>query len=57
MSGSAKIRLVDTAAELRPEMTAELTHRIEDPSRPARGILVACGLSLLIWLAIAGILL
>lgn len=57
MSGSAKFRLVDPAAELRPEMTAELTHRIEDPSRPARGILVACGLSLLIWLAIAGILL
>ncbi|MDF2763239.1 MAG: hypothetical protein K0S81_217 [Rhodospirillales bacterium] len=57
MSSSAKFRLVETAAELRPETPADLTHAVEDPSRPARGILIACGLSLLIWLAIAGILL
>jgi hypothetical protein len=33
-----------------------LAEPVDDPSRPARGIVIACGISLAFWLAILGLL-
>ena len=56
MHSSAKIELFPRAAEFPAEAPARFHDRSEDPGRPARGIIVASGLSLLIWIAIAFIL-
>jgi hypothetical protein len=56
MHSSAKIELFPRVAEFPAEAPATFHDHDQDPSRAARGIIVACGLSLLIWIAIAFIL-
>ena len=53
MRSSAQLELIRPASDDMPAVVQD----IDDESvRPARGILIACGLSLLIWGAIAVIL-